>query len=178
MENTVFASNKTKTTMLPQFFKSPMSSFVPVTSSLSRTSGSGCRLDVPTAPTPWSPTWSNSKLCYCCRDAWIFVSYYVVFSNKSIKVEKQFPDTGLSKYGWEGCWLLMIERVHRDVYMHYPVGCKMLWILIIFENSIKYKRHIIIIDTYLYCSISATSSKTRSLLIFQWRLAGGLEPRE
>ena len=45
-------------------FLSPMSSFVPKTSPL-RTSGSGCRLDVPTAPTSWSPTWSTSKLCYC-----------------------------------------------------------------------------------------------------------------
>ena len=56
VEKTVFSSNKTQTTMLPQFLKSPMSSFVPVTSSPSRTSCSGCRLDVPTAPTPWSPT--------------------------------------------------------------------------------------------------------------------------
>ena len=53
VEKTVFASNKTKTIMLPRFLKSPMSSFVPVTSSPSRTSVSGCRLEVPTAPT-WS----------------------------------------------------------------------------------------------------------------------------
>ena len=51
VEKTVFASNKTKTIMLPRFLKSPMSSFVPVTSSPSRTSVSGCRLEVPTAPT-------------------------------------------------------------------------------------------------------------------------------
>ena len=51
VEKTVFASNKTKTIMLPRFLKSPMSSFVPVTSSFSRTSVSGCRLEVPTAPT-------------------------------------------------------------------------------------------------------------------------------
>ena len=55
VEKTVFASIQTKNIMLPQFLKSPMSSFVPKTSPL-RTSGSGCRLDVPTAPTPWSPT--------------------------------------------------------------------------------------------------------------------------
>ena len=56
VEKTVFASSKTKTITLPQSLKSPKSSFVPVTSSPSRTSCSGCRLDVPTAPTPWSPT--------------------------------------------------------------------------------------------------------------------------
>ena len=55
VEKTVFASTQTKNIMLPQFLKSPMSSFVPKTSPL-RTSGSGCRLDVPTAPTSWSPT--------------------------------------------------------------------------------------------------------------------------
>ena len=46
VEKTVFASNKTQTIMLPQFLKSPMSSFVPVTSLPSRTKVSGCRLDV------------------------------------------------------------------------------------------------------------------------------------
>ena len=56
VEKTVFASSKTKTITLPQSLKSPKSSFVPVTSSPSRTSCSGCRLDVPTALTPWSPT--------------------------------------------------------------------------------------------------------------------------
>ena len=55
VEKTVFVSSQTKNIMLPQFSKSPMSSFVPKTSPL-RTSGSGCRLDVPTAPTSWSPT--------------------------------------------------------------------------------------------------------------------------
>ena len=49
VEKTVFASTKTKTILLPQFLKSPKSSFVPATSSPSRTSCSGCRLDVPTA---------------------------------------------------------------------------------------------------------------------------------
>ena len=56
VEKTVFASSKTKTITLPQSLKSPKSSFVPVTSSPSRKSCSGRRLDVPTAPTPWSPT--------------------------------------------------------------------------------------------------------------------------
>ena len=56
VEKTVFASNQTKTIMLPQYLKTPVSSFVPVTSSTSRTSDSGCSLDVPTALTPWSPT--------------------------------------------------------------------------------------------------------------------------
>ena len=56
VEKTVFASNETKPIMLPQFLKSSMSSFVPETSSPSRSSCSGCRLDVPTAPTPRSPT--------------------------------------------------------------------------------------------------------------------------
>ena len=56
VEKAVFASNQTKTIMLPQFLKTPVSSFVPVTSSTSRTSDSGCSLDVPTALTPWSPT--------------------------------------------------------------------------------------------------------------------------
>ena len=56
VEKTVFASTKTKTILLPQFLKSPKSSFVPVTSSPLRTSCSGCRLDVPTAPELWSPT--------------------------------------------------------------------------------------------------------------------------
>ena len=56
VEKTVFASSKTKTITLPQSLKSPKSSFVPVTSPPSRASCSGCRLDVPTAPTPWSPT--------------------------------------------------------------------------------------------------------------------------
>ena len=56
VEKTVFASTKTKTILLPQFLKSPKSSFVSVTSSPPRTSCSGRRLDVPTAPTPWSPT--------------------------------------------------------------------------------------------------------------------------
>ena len=56
VEKTVFASNKTKTIMLPRFLKSPLSSFVPVTSSPSKTSVSGCRLEVPTAPTLWIPT--------------------------------------------------------------------------------------------------------------------------
>ena len=56
VEKTVFASNRTQTIMLPQFLKSPVSSFVPVTSSPSKTSVSGCRLEVPTAPTLWIPT--------------------------------------------------------------------------------------------------------------------------
>ena len=56
VEKTVFASNETKPIMLPQFLKSSMSSFVPETSSPSKSSCSGCRLDVPTAPTPRSPT--------------------------------------------------------------------------------------------------------------------------
>ena len=56
VEKTVFASNGTKPIMLPQFLKSSMSSFVPETSSPSKSSCSGCRLDVPTAPTPRSPT--------------------------------------------------------------------------------------------------------------------------
>ena len=56
VENTVFASNQTNTIVLPQFLKLPMSSFVSVTSSTSRTSDSGCSLDVPTALTPWDPT--------------------------------------------------------------------------------------------------------------------------
>ena len=55
--------------LLPQFLKSLKSSFVSVTSSPSRTSCSGRRLDVPTAPKPWSPTWSTRKLFYGCRDA-------------------------------------------------------------------------------------------------------------
>ena len=56
VETTVFASNQTKTILLPQFLKTPVSSSVPVTSSTSRTSDSGCSLDVPTALTPWDPT--------------------------------------------------------------------------------------------------------------------------
>ena len=56
VEKTVFASNGTKPIMLPQFLKSSMSSFVPETSSPSRSSCSGCRLDVPTTPTPRGPT--------------------------------------------------------------------------------------------------------------------------
>ena len=56
VKKTVFAITKTKTILQTQFLKSPKSSFVPVTSSPLRTSCSGCRLDVPTAPTPWSPT--------------------------------------------------------------------------------------------------------------------------
>ena len=56
VEKTVFASTKTKTILLPQFLKSPKSSFVSVTSSPPRTSCSGRKLDVPTAPKPWSPT--------------------------------------------------------------------------------------------------------------------------
>ena len=56
VEKTVFASNQTNTIVLPQFLKLPMSSFVSVTSSTSRTSDSGCSLDVPTALTPWDPT--------------------------------------------------------------------------------------------------------------------------
>ena len=104
MENTVFASNKTKTTMLPQFFKSPMSSFVPVTSSLSRTSGSGCRLAVQTALVGLQGVGVvHDQIVNCAIVAemheYSFNSYYVVFSNECIKVEKQLPDTGLSKYG-------------------------------------------------------------------------------
>ena len=56
VEKTVFASNQTNTIVLPQFLKLPVSSFVSVTSSTSRTSDSGCSLDVPTALTPWDPT--------------------------------------------------------------------------------------------------------------------------
>ena len=56
VEKTVFASTKTKTILLPQFLKSPKSSFVSVTSSPPRTGCSGRKLDVPTAPKPWSPT--------------------------------------------------------------------------------------------------------------------------
>ena len=52
VEKTVFASNQTNTIVLPQFLKLPVSSFVSVTSSTSRTSDSGCSLDVPTALTP------------------------------------------------------------------------------------------------------------------------------
>ena len=56
VDKTVFASNQTNTIVLPQFLKLPVSSFVSVTSSTSRTSDSGCSLDVPTALTPWDPT--------------------------------------------------------------------------------------------------------------------------
>ena len=56
VEKTVFASNQTNTFVLPQFLKLPVSSFVSVTSSTSRTSDSGCSLDDPTALTPWDPT--------------------------------------------------------------------------------------------------------------------------
>ena len=56
VEKTVFASNQTNTIVLPQFLKLPVSSFVSKTSSTSRTSDSGCSLDVPTALTPWDPT--------------------------------------------------------------------------------------------------------------------------